>query len=519
MKRILLIRPPEHYLPHRQRPMAYLPLGLLYIAAVLIKKGYEVDIVDGIMPQGRIKKGENFFGITFDDIKKRVEKIDFDIVGISAQFTFQWANAIKTAEICKKIRPKCKVIMGGAHVSFAFSSILRDFPFVDIVVKGEGEYVMPQLVESLRANLSLEGITGVAYRDKGFIFSSGNIFIEDLDSLPFPAYNLVDIERYFWLTRKYFTRTSYHFPGWERGVTIITSRGCPFSCVFCSIHLHMGRKWRAHSPEYILRHIDYLVKNYNIKYLHFEDDNFTLEPKRCQDILKGMVDRKWDLRWDTPNGVRGDTFDVSLLEECKSSGCTHLIFGIESGNQRVLDEVIKKRLKLSCLEKVLAEAKRIGVDVKAFYIVGLPGETKEEIKNSVRYALKLILKYECFGGFSMAVPLPGTELYNICSKFNYFYCNPTIDNLSGGFTTQGIIKTDEFSPYFLKRMIKIYSLLARFLKIIVFLKKLIRDPYLILYFLSKIFTNPSSRWSLYYNKIVNFHHALMYDLKKKEKGR
>jgi radical SAM superfamily enzyme YgiQ (UPF0313 family) len=495
--------------------MEYLPLGLLQIAAVLIGKGEKVELVDGIMPEGEGKEGgDNFFGITLEDVKKRIERVDFDIAGISAQFTFQWENAAQTAKICKDINPSAKVIVGGAHASVAFQDILKEHDYIDIAVRGEGEYVSPVLIDRIRQKAPLDGIKGIAYRKNGEIKLSQNEFIQDLDSLPFPAYQLVDMEKYFWLVKKYFTRTGYAFKGWERGVTLITSRGCPFSCVFCSIHLHMGKKWRAHSPEYVLRHIDYLVKNYKVKYIHFEDDNFTLDPRRCEAILQGIVDNGWDVRWDTPNGVRADTFDESLLKKCRQSGCTHLIFGIESGCQEVLDKVIGKNLRLPKAEEALRLAKRIGVDVKAFYMMGLPGETKKDIQQTVRYFLRGVWKYECFGGIGMAVPLLGTPLYDICKKYDYFYLEPTIDNLSAGFRKQGIIQTDEFGPDFLKETMKYCAGRVRLLKFFVFFKKVLRNPVLILYLARQIIKLPAREWSVPYNKVVHFHHALLYDLRR-----
>lgn len=517
MKKILLIRPPEKYLPHRAMPMIYLPLGLLQIAAVLGQKGYAFDIIDGIMPyEGKINEtGDNFFGITFLDLRQRIERNDFDIVGIQAQYTFQWPNALKTAQICKKINPDCTIIAGGAHISAEFENVLKNHNCIDVAVKGEGEYVLPALIERLRNNTALDGVPGVAYRlNNAPVGSAANVFIDDLDELPFPAYHLLDMEKYFWLAKKYFTRTAYEFPGWERGITLITSRGCPFNCIFCSIQAHMGREWRKHSAGYVLRHIEYLIKEFKVRYIHFEDDNFTLDSERCEEILDGIVRNKWGIRWDTPNGVRADTFNARLLRKCKASGCSHLIFGIESGVQRVLDRVIGKKMGLPEVEEVLKQAKEVGVDTRAFYMLGLPGETQSDIRASVKYALRLMWKYGCFGGFSMAVPLPGTKLYDICQEKGFFYLAPTIENLCNAYLVQGIIKTEEFGPDFLAEMRKYFLTRASFILFPIFFKKLLGNFYLLKYVIKNMLKTNPKNWPVIYYKVIFFPNALWFDMGK-----
>ena len=513
MKSILLIRPPERFLPHRSWPMVSLPLGLLYLAAAIEKKGYRAEIIDGIMPLGdRFEgAGENFFGITFEEMKRRVSREDFDIVGISAQYTFQWANALKMARLCKEVNPSCKVIVGGAHVSVESLEIIKKYDCIDVAVQGEGEYLLPELAARLRGNLPLEGLSGIAFRSGDGVFCSENTYIEDLDSLPFPAYHLVDMERYFALMKEYSSRSAYKFPGWERGVSLITSRGCPYNCVFCSIHLHMGRRWRSHSAEYVLRHIEYLAKEHKVKYLHFEDDNLSFNVKRFEKILDGLLARKPPLRWDTPNGVRVDTFDENILSKCRESGCAFIVFGIESGVQRVLDENIKKALSLDRVEKVLAQAKKVGVDARAFFMMGLPGESEEDIKASIKYALRLMWEYECFGGFSMAVPLLGTKLYDECRDKGYFYLEPTIENLSLAYLKQGIIKTEGFSAEFLNEMSMYFERRATVMFFLVFIRKITRDWRLLLYVVKSVFTSRPREWSSIYYKAILFHHAVLFD--------
>jgi len=500
-------------MPHRNTPMVYLPLGLLYLASALEEKGYKVEIVDGIIPEKEIdREVENFFGIDSEEMKGRIAKKDFDIVGISAQFTFQWENAVKTAQICKEINPDCTVIMGGAHASVMQKDIIKEYEFIDMVVKGEGEQLMPQIVQKVRNLSTLDDLQGIAYKKENRIFVSNAVYIDNLDALPLPAYHLIDMERYFWLMRKYPSRTTYAFKGCERGVSLITSRGCPFNCVFCSIQLHMGREWRAHTPEYILHHIAYLVENYRVNYLHFEDDNLTLAPQRFEKILDGILGSGWKIRWDTPNGIRADTLNGGVLKKCKVTGCTHLNFGIESGSQRVLDEVIEKKANINRLENILSEAKKIGVDAGAFFVIGMPGETKKEIKASIKYALKIMRKYACFGGFSMAVPLLGTRLFRLCLERGYFYSEPSIKILSYAYLIQGIIKTEQFDPDFLKSEVDYFNKRATQLLFFIFLKKIFSDYRLFLYVASNMLRMNPRNWPSIYYKVTLFTNALLFDI-------
>ena len=517
MKNVLLIRPPERYLPHRTSPMVSLPLGLLYIAATLEQKGQKVQILDGIIPLAEGHAGnapENFFGISFEDMKNRISEKDFEVAGIWAQYSFQWENALKTASVCKEVNPCCKVVMGGAHVSVLFDELIRKYDCIDIAVRGEGELVIPQLLERIDNGLSFEGIPGIAYRKNGSIEKNDfPAYIKDLDALPIPAYHLVDMEKYFRLGKDYSSRTTYQFSGWDRGLSLVTSRGCPYNCLFCSIHLHMGRQWRPHSAGYVLKHIAHLIKNYDVKYLHFEDDNLTFEPERFEAILDGVLANNWHIRWDTPNGVRAEAFNERILKKCRQTGCAFLIFGVESGVQRVLDDVIGKSLVLAKLEDILRQAKKIGVDTRAFFMIGLPGETKDDIKASVKYALKLIRRYECFGGFSMAVPLFGTRLYDLCQKESFFNLEPTIDNLSLAYLKRGIIKTEQFDPAFLESQIRYYENRSSVLLFWVFIRKLLRDWRLILFAALNFLRTAPKKWPSVYYKVIFFHHALIFDIR------
>ncbi len=517
-ERILLIRPPERYLPHRSTPMAYLPIGLLQIAACFEQNGIAVDLIDGIMPKEIRSEGDNFFGVTLNDMRMQIAAKNFAIAGISAQFTFQWNNARETARICKEIAPESTVVVGGAHASVMFEQILREDPFIDLVVRGEGEIVFPKLVRRLQEKKPIHDIPGIAFRDRGEIVSTPNEFIQDLDSLPLPAYHHVDMERFFELTKTYSTRTAYDFPGWERGITVITSRGCPFSCVFCSIQLHMGARWRHQSSAYVLHHLEHLTAKYGVRYVHFEDDNSSQDPKRFGEILDGVIEKKLGIRWDTPNGVRADTFTFALLQKCRNSGCTHLIFGIESGVQDVLTKTIRKGVSLKRIEQTLAMARKAGVDSRAFFVIGIPGETRRDIIRTVKYMMSIRWKYECFGGFGLAVPLLGTRLFDICKDNGYLIREPTAENLARAYVEDGIIKTPEFDPAFLKRLQNKVARNTKIIPVLIVIRKIIRHPWLLPYMIREMRRLGRSGWSGLFYKVLYFHNAIAYDLSHKKEN-
>ena len=151
---------------------------------------------------------------------------------------------------------------------------------------------------------------------------------------------------------------------------MITSRGCPYDCTFCSIHLHMGKRFRAHSVTNVLRHIELLVSQYGVRHIHFEDDNLTLNRSRFSDLLDGLLAVQFDITWDTPNGVRADLLPKELIAKSKESGCTHLVMGVESGKQANLDRIVKKKLDLQQVERTAHACKELGLDLGAFFIIG-----------------------------------------------------------------------------------------------------------------------------------------------------
>lgn len=406
--KVLLIYPPFS-LASYERPIVVPPLGLAYIGAVLEKAGHKVEILDTIALNWRtpIKIGNRVrLGQKWGDISDEIKRSKPDAVGISCPFSCQSDNAHKVAELVKEYDADVPVIMGGAHPSTLPKRVLQD-QNVDYVVIGEGELTMLNLLKTLSTGAFNE-IDGFAYREEGeTVINPKKRFINDIDSLPFPARHLLPMNEYF-------NAEAPHGPELMRKpyTSMITSRGCPFNCVFCSIHNIWGHKWRARSADNVVLEIEHLIDVYQIREIHFEDDNLTLDKRRMEKICDLILDRGLDVRWFTPNGVAIWTLDKNLLEKMKKSGCYKLSFGIESGCPQTL-KFLKKPINLTRARQVIRWANDVGIWTHGFFVIGFPYETKEAIYETLRFAVGSDLD---FASFFIATPFPGTELLEIVKK-------------------------------------------------------------------------------------------------------
>ena len=414
--KILLIRPPASHTPGAPRPSAGLPVGLLSIAAMLEKNGFPVEVLDGQVDLERPvtpASGNRFhMGLSWDALAREIGVRKPDIIGITCPFTTQAENALQAADIARRAMPEAVIAVGGNHPSARPNEFFTKTAAVDIVCLGEGEYTLLDIALSVREGGSWADIPGTFVRNgEGVRVNLERPRIANLDDLPFPAYHLVDMEAYFRIQGMGWSdRPGPPVDGSERAVSVITSRGCPFNCVFCSIHLHMGRKWRAHSVEYVLSHIEHLISKYGITHVHFEDDNISANVKRFKGMLDGFLGIGAPFTWDTPNGVRVDTLSKEILADCKKSGCVYLVFGVESGNQKVLNGIVDKKLDLDDVIRAAAWCRETALDAMSFFVIGFPGETTKEMLDTVDFALRLQREYDVSPGLFVATPLPGTRL-------------------------------------------------------------------------------------------------------------
>ncbi|MFH2069954.1 MAG: radical SAM protein [Elusimicrobiota bacterium] len=461
MKKILLVRPPSSYGENLRGFQLDLPLGILYIAGVLEKNGYQVEVFDARVDFADHKLLNTYANKEFvekhwiTELKKVIQHKNPDVVGITNQFSAQIFNAVRVAEVVKSANKNILTIVGGPHASVCPESFLKLSNAIDIVVMREGEYVILDIIDAYNGKKSLQKIKGITYRSMdGKIINNGiREPISNLDDLPYPAYHLIRLEKYFKAQELGFEiRGRYNYPGSERCIPMITSRGCPYNCIFCSVHLHMGRKWRPHSAKYVLNYIKFVTEEYDVKHIHFEDDTINIDIKRFEKIVDGIIHLNSGITWDTPNGLRADGLSLEILKKIKKSKCTYLIIGVESGNQGVLDKIIHKRLDLKKVIQCAQWCQDLGIDLRAFYVFGFPGETIDNIKQTIDFTLEMLEKYGVYPYIHIAMPYVGTKLYQICKEKNYLQVSLENENYRSLISGTSLIGTESFSILDLERL-------------------------------------------------------------------
>lgn len=391
------------------------PLGLAYLAAYLEKNKINVFILDSAL-EGYDElynkhDGMITYGLKMEEVKKRVKKINPNLIGVTYPFSCQSENVIEICKAVKEVNGNIKVVVGGVHASALPENILENQKEIDFVVIGEGEETLFELVQNLKTKAdNFEQIKGIAYRDRdsGIKLNQRREAIKDIDQIPFPARHLLGTENYIRINAPHGPYAKR-----KRVGNIMTSRGCPGMCLYCSSYKFFGRQFRARKIESIFKEIDILIEKYGIEEIQFEDDNLTFDRKRAREIFKRLKD--YDLVWCTPNGVRIDTIDKEMLKLMKESGCYQLTFGIESGNERVLHKIIRKPINLKKIKPIIDEVKRLGILVHLFFMIGLPTETKKEMLETLKFAKYL---NPDSASFAIATPLPGSDLYDYALENN-----------------------------------------------------------------------------------------------------
>lgn len=379
------------------------PLGVAYIAAMLEKDGHEVKIIDG-------PAWATVFNYGFDDVEKDIRDFSPDVIGVSAS-TSQVDHAKKVISIAKAVNKDTLVILGGTLIS-ADPNALLSFPEVDFGVYGEADLTFSDILKAVKKKELLEGKEGVIWRENGEVRFLKPKMITNLDNIPMPARHLLKMEIY---------RPSPANYRMLPATTIMTSRGCPYQCIFCSRPTE-GTAFRAHSAERVVEEIEQLVTKYGIKDIQIFDDTFSLIPSRVERICKGITEKKLDIWWNCMTRV--DKINPELLALMKKAGCYEIGFGIESGSDRVL-EFIKKSTTTDSVRKGVKMTKDAGIDVRGFFMIGFPTETKDEILQTIKFAKELDVDV---AQFMVSTPFPGTEMWEIAKQ------NGTINDDWNSFT-------------------------------------------------------------------------------------
>ncbi len=449
--KVLLINTPQSAPAKWSFPITiFMPMGIAYIAAVLEKNGIEVKILDALAAGWRNTRREDGFectGLTPEEILSEIRAYAPSIIGITSPFTTQVRQVKAVAALAKQYDARVPVVVGGPHPSIQPKQTL-DCPDIDYAIVGEGEYAFLEFVRRWEAKADVTGIPGLAFRRDGVVTVNPPEIITDLDALPFPAYHLLPMGEYYEAARRVRASRSISTYG-KRWATLITSRGCPYQCVFCSIKPTMGYRWRARSPENVLAEMEYLIRTHQIRHFDIEDDNFSLNPDRFSRILDLIIERKLDIEWSTPNGIMAQTLNEELIRKMKQSGCTRVVFAPESGDQEVVRKVIHKNIDLGRVEDAVRWARKYGLKSECFFVLGCPGETIENMRATIAFARRLRRLGADDCGFFLATPFHGTELRRLAEEKGWLlnpYGDDSLNTLSG----EPMIATPDFTAEQLK---------------------------------------------------------------------
>ena len=432
-------------------------LGLMLIASMLINAGHKVKIHDSALEGWNNKKlidpikRKLIIGQTDDEIQKVISNFSPDVVAVTILFSNFLAAAHNVARITKKVNKNIKVILGGNHISnavidYGFSSdkksnlpntlIDLEDENVDFAMTGEGEIPMVKLVDAIVNNGDYSKVPGLVKKigDKKYLINRKNEK-HDMNLLPRPARHLVNMEDYFKIGAFQSSKSRS-----KRVLSVMCSRGCPEKCTFCTTPQMWGSSVRWRSTKHIMDEISNDVKEYNIGEIQFLDDTLTIHKQHLYSLCKEL--EKLGIPWCTPNGTKANYHlkdQQEMYNTMANSGCYQITIAVESGNQRVLDDLIDKRLPLETVYPAIEKAKKAGMLCHTYWILGYPGETYEEVQKTVQFAMNS--GADSFS-FSCLQPLPGTPIYRQIMRKNLWWKNRSLDDM---LLRSSLVKVDGFN--------------------------------------------------------------------------
>ncbi len=429
--KVLFVNPPQTASKYKFMGVIAPPLGIAYMAGVLQENNIDVEILDASAED-----------MDFKDVEKELLKKKPDLVALTA-LTPTIGRALETAQVVKETLPDSIVVMGGYHPTFNFIETLED-ENVDIVIRGEGEYIMLNLVQALENQSSLHDVKGIVFEDKNskeIVVNPEAPLIQDLDELPFPALNLLPMKKYRLLDMD------------THMTTMITTRGCPMQCSFCSSAAMHGKKIRERSVENIVDEIEYLKTNYDIDTIAFMDDTFTLKKRKVMAICDEILKRNIEIMWGCTSRV--DTLDEKLLKKMKEAGCITIFIGVESADQQQLDNMCKNTT-IAKIENAFKIAHKLKIRTIASVALGMPGDTKEIMNKTVKFVHKLKPNYAIY---SLATPYPGTRFYKEAFEKNlikikdwskYTLITPILETIDCSLNDMRKIQAKAFMKFYLR---------------------------------------------------------------------
>lgn len=485
--KILLVRPYYHIdkedCPYQFRE----PLGLEYLAGY-IRDICEVEIFDmlGVF-WNRYEKCEGDpsllrIGGNLKDLFLKIEKSKPDVIGITSMFLTERDSLFKLVKAIKTNYPGIKLVVGGPHPSCIGKELLEGNPYIDILIMGEGEGTLKELIQKKFGKLST--IKGIIFKDKksNKIIWTGDRCSVDINSIPLPARDLVPyknynktvkytglrtrlgpktalalmalisntpiddfLDKFVNFLKKKFGHTPASFPS----AAIVTSRSCPNRCTFCAIQRVWGNMYRMRSAEDVIEEITLLYKKYGIRHIAIQDDNFTVSKERTIKICKAIIENKFNLTLEASSGIYMPSLDREVLAWLKKAGLNFAYLGIESGNQNTLKKIIQKNLDLKKVDEVVGICKELGIKTGGYFIIGFPGETLDTMKQTIDFALESKLDWVRLYLFQ---PFPGTVAYENCVKKgflteDYDYIKAKV------FKEKFFVKTPQFTPEEVEKLV------------------------------------------------------------------
>jgi anaerobic magnesium-protoporphyrin IX monomethyl ester cyclase len=382
--KITLVNPPYPPSVHSHPP--FIPLGIAYLGAVAENAGHEVTVIDCQAEK-----------LDYEAFRGRISQTPSDIIGVTAT-TLLYKSAMHLMIIAKEVQPQAVTVLGGSHGTFWDENALNEYPSLDIVLRREGEQTFLELLGKLQNNASLNSVLGITFRNKDgtIIRTNDRPFLENLDSLPFPAHHLLPLDS---LKRM----GKILFP-------LITSRGCVYWCDFCSTVRMFGRGYRMRSPKNVVDEMQLVHDKYGVDQVTFYDDAFTVNRDRVMKICEELHARKLDMTWDC--GTRVDMVDREMLKTMHDAGCIAVWLGVESGSQAMLS-AMNKSIKLDQTRLAYKTANEVGLMTIANTVLGFPGETEQTAWATIRFIKELNPDDV---GFYVATPYPGTPMYEQVKK-------------------------------------------------------------------------------------------------------
>ena len=436
--KILLIYPQY---PHSSEFDLRAPsMSLVYLASVLERDGYQLVVYDASLGP-IVKSGKIFrYGVSEEEVYSFLRRHKFDIVGITCSFAARWRFVSRIAQQVKELNPHVSVVIGGLFPTYSWKYCFDNCNAIDFIMLGEAELSFAQIVNNIAKGANINDactdVDGVVWRTRGELHhNQKREYNNKLDDLPFPAWHLVDLSKYFLLQRKIFDLAAPCLP-------ILSSRSCPNRCRFCNMYLAHGHIWRPRSADNVLDEIEYLIKRFSVRNFYFIDDNFSFDLERAKNICLGFIERKLNIKYNFHNGLSIKTIDSELVQLMKKSGCTSVCLAIESGSERIRNEVYRKNISTEKIFEVFNLFRKVKIPTVGYFMLGAPEENRADFEETKKLLAKLPMSLITVGIYT---PYPETELYDECKEKGWLLeYAPDDENRVEMFTP--MLKTPDFEP-------------------------------------------------------------------------